>query len=274
MLDDASSSLPSSFSTSNWPTTAAVTRHSSTSFSSSSSRLPHRNTHGRLCTCDYPTINLPPRVLVSSTMDYVFKLVIIGDSAVGKTQLLSRFSRNEFCNYGLATVGVEFQTKTILIDKKLIKAQIWDTAGQERFRSITSAYYRGALGALIVYDITKWVSFVQVPRWLEDLRMQADPSVVIMLVGNKCDLEGLRAVSVEAGREFAEREGLLFLETSALDATNVETAFQTVMERIYKVGSRRSLTGNVERHLVLKPGFGARRLEVQEDQERYSCCSA
>ncbi|XP_068654088.1 ras-related protein RABA4d-like [Aristolochia californica] len=207
-------------------------------------------------------------------MDYVFKLVVIGDSAVGKTQLLSRFSRNEFCRDGMATVGVEFQTKTIFIEKKLIKAQIWDTAGQERYRSITSAYYRGALGALIVYDITKWPSFERVPQWLEDLRMHADPSVVIMLIGNKCDLEGLRSVSVETGREFAEREGLLFLETSAMDATNVEKAFLTVLERIYKVGTRKCLDINVERPLMLKPGFKGTRLDVQEDQERYSCCSA
>lgn len=95
-------------------------------------------------------------------MDYVFKMVVIGDSAVGKSQLLSRFSKNEFSLDGMATVGVEFQTKTILLDNKLIKAQIWDTAGQERYRSVTSAYYRGAAGALIVYDITKWPSFEQV----------------------------------------------------------------------------------------------------------------
>ncbi|XP_010926662.1 ras-related protein RABA4d [Elaeis guineensis] len=207
-------------------------------------------------------------------MDYVFKMVVIGDSAVGKTQLLSRFSKNEFSTETRATVGVEFQTKTILIDKKLVKAQIWDTAGQERYRAITSAYYRGALGALIVYDITKYPSFEQVPRWLDELRAHADPNVVIMLAGNKCDLEGLRAVPVESGKELAEREGLLFLETSALDATNVEKAFLMVLERIYRNVSRKSLGGGDEEPpLVLKSSLRGTRLDVNESPQRYQCCS-
>lgn len=206
-------------------------------------------------------------------MDYVFKMVVIGDSAVGKSQLLSRFSKNEFSPDSRATVGVEFQTKTILIDKKLVKAQIWDTAGQERYRAITSAYYRGALGALIVYDITHPTSFEQVPRWLEDLRAHADPAAVIMLVGNKCDLEAQRAVLVESGRELAEREGLLFLETSALDATNVERAFLMVLEQIYRNVSRKPLSGNAEPPLVLKSSLRGARLEVKESKQRYQCCS-
>ncbi|WOK94504.1 ras-related protein RABA4d [Canna indica] len=205
-------------------------------------------------------------------MDYVFKMVVIGDSAVGKSQLLSRFSKNEFRSDIRATVGVEFQTKTVLIENKLVKAQIWDTAGQERYRAVTGAYYRGALGALIVYDITKHASFEHITRWLEELRHLAGPSVVVMLVGNKCDLEGLRAVPTEAGKELAEKEGLLFLETSALDATNVEKAFHMVLERIYRRTSRKSLGGggDEEPPLVIKSGT---KLDVKESQQNYQCCS-
>lgn len=207
-------------------------------------------------------------------MDYVFKMVVIGDSAVGKTQLLSRFSKNEFSTQSRATVGVEFQTKTILMDKKLVKAQIWDTAGQERYRAITSTYYRGALGALIIYDITKYPSFEQVPRWLDELRVHADPNVVIMLAGNKRDLEGLRVVPAESGKELAEREGLLFLETSALDATNVEKAFLMVLERIYRIVSRKSLSnGDEEPPLVLKSLLRGTRLDVKDSPQSYQCCS-
>ncbi|XP_059646354.1 ras-related protein RABA4d-like [Cornus florida] len=177
-------------------------------------------------------------------IDYVFKVVLIGDSAVGKTQLLSRFARNEFSLDSKATIGVEFQTKTIVIDHKTVKAQIWDTAGQERYRAVTSAYYRGAVGALLVYDMTKRQSFEHMARWLEELRGHADKSIIIMLIGNKCDLGSLRAVPVEDAQEFAERENLYFMETSALDATNVETAFLRVLSEIYRIISKKSLTAN------------------------------
>ncbi|CAA6659856.1 unnamed protein product [Spirodela intermedia] len=196
-------------------------------------------------------------------MDYVFKMVVIGDSAVGKSQLLARFSKNEFNADGRATVG------------KLVKAQIWDTAGQERYRAVTSAYYRGALGALIVYDITSAASFEQVPRWLEDLRAYADPGMVVLLAGNKCDLGELRAVPTAVGRELAEREGLLFLETSALDATNVEKAFLTVLEQIfYRGAGRRSLAGDERPAMVLEASsFKGTKLELPETGRRPGCCS-
>ncbi|KAJ8565647.1 hypothetical protein K7X08_008223 [Anisodus acutangulus] len=177
-------------------------------------------------------------------IDYVFKVVLIGDSAVGKSQLLSRFSRNEFSLDSKATIGVEFQTRTLEIDHKTVKAQIWDTAGQERYRAVTSAYYRGAVGAMLVYDITKRQSFDHVARWLEELRGHADKNIVIMLVGNKTDLGSLRAVPTEDAKEFAEKENLFFIETSALEATNVETAFVNVLTEIYRVVSKKSLVAN------------------------------
>ncbi|XP_075516179.1 ras-related protein RABA4d-like [Primulina tabacum] len=175
-------------------------------------------------------------------IDYVFKIVLIGDSAVGKSQLLARFARNEFSLESKATIGVEFQTKTLVIDNKTVKAQIWDTAGQERYRAVTSAYYRGAVGAMLVYDMTKRQSFDHMARWLEELRGHADKNIVIMLIGNKCDLGTLRAVPTEDAQEFAERENFYFMETSALEATNVESAFMTILTEIYRIISKKSLT--------------------------------
>ncbi|CAL9073713.1 ras-related protein [Musa troglodytarum] len=177
-------------------------------------------------------------------IDYVFKVVLIGDSAVGKSQLLARFSRNEFSIDSKATIGVEFQTRTITIDHKIIKAQIWDTAGQERYRAVTSAYYRGAVGAMLVYDITKRQSFDHMARWLEELRGHTDRNIVIMLIGNKSDLGTLRAVPTDDAKEFAQRENLFFMETSALEATNVESAFLTVLTDIYRITSKKSLVAN------------------------------
>lgn len=120
--------------------------------------------------------------------DFLFKIVIIGDSGVGKTNLLSRFVDGTFSIDSKPTIGVEFATKTYNIDNKVIKNQIWDTAGQQRFRAITNAYYRGAQGAVIVYDITKSRTFENLNKWLSELRDNAEPDIAIMLLGNKCDL--------------------------------------------------------------------------------------
>lgn len=130
-------------------------------------------------------------------------VVLIGDSGVGKSNLLSRFTRNEFNLESKSTIGVEFATRSIQVDGKTIKAQIWDTAGQERYRAITSAYYRGAVGALLVYDIAKHLTYENVERWLKELRDHADQNIVIMLVGNKSDLRHLRAVPTDEARAFA-----------------------------------------------------------------------
>merc|ERR1711990_959953 len=145
---------------------------------------------------------------VGSTMgeeyDYLFKVVLIGDSGVGKSNLLTRFTRDEFKSDSKSTIGVEFATQTIQVDKKTIKAQIWDTAGQERYRAITSAYYRGAVGALLVYDITKQSTFESVKTmWLDELRQNADANIIIMLVGNKKDLNHIQEIMPEEARSFA-----------------------------------------------------------------------
>jgi len=176
-----------------------------------------------------------------SNYDYLFKIVLIGDSGVGKSNLLSRFTRNEFNLESKSTIGVEFATRSINVDGKTVKAQIWDTAGQERYRAITSAYYRGAVGALLVYDIAKHATYVNVTRWLKELRDHADSNIVIMLVGNKSDLKHLRAVPTEEAKSFSTENGLSFIETSALDASNVESAFQTILTDVYRIVSSKSL---------------------------------
>uniref|UniRef100_A0A4W5LG72 Ras-related protein Rab-25 n=1 Tax=Hucho hucho TaxID=62062 RepID=A0A4W5LG72_9TELE len=142
---------------------------------------------------------------MGNSFQYLFvflPVVLIGDSGVGKSNLLSRFTRNEFNLESKSTIGVEFATRSIQVDGKMIKAQIWDTAGQERYRAITSAYYRGAVGALLVYDIAKHLTYENVERWLKELRDHADNNIVIMLVGNKSDLRHLRAVPTDEARAF------------------------------------------------------------------------
>ncbi len=137
---------------------------------------------------------------------------------------------------------MEFATKTVQIDdNKLVKAQIWDTAGQERYRSIASSYYRGAVGALLVYDVTDRNSFNHVPMWLKEVEENAEKDCLIMLVGNKMDLQEHRTVFVRDGRSFARKNGLAFIETSALDATGVETAFQRILQEIYKTQTKKQL---------------------------------
>ena len=170
--------------------------------------------------------------------DYLFKVVLIGDSGVGKSNLLSRFTKNEFNLESKTTIGVEFATKTIEWGDKIIKAQIWDTAGQERYRAITSAYYRGAVAALLVYDITKSHTFQNVEKWLQELKDYADDNIVVMLVGNKTDLANLRAVKNDEAQSFADKNELAFIETSALDSTNVVDAFEQIIQIYHKMGNQ------------------------------------
>ncbi|GMN43643.1 hypothetical protein TIFTF001_012840 [Ficus carica] len=267
--------------------------------------------------------------------DYLFKVVLIGDSGVGKSNLLSRFTRNEFSLESKSTIGVEFATRSIKVDDKVIKAQIWDTAGQERFgsdfylcvfsivqiafsicvlsclfdgdiyaddidgrglgpwklrkeavndekqewgrryRAITSAYYRGAVGALLVYDVTRHVTFENVERWLKELRDHTDANIVIMLVGNKADLRHLRALSTEDAKSFAEKENTFFMETSALESMNVENAFTEVLTQIYRVVSRKAL--DIGENPAALPKGQTINIGTKDDVsavKKVGCCSA
>ena len=174
--------------------------------------------------------------------DFLVKIVLVGDSGVGKSNLLTRFTRNEFSIDSKSTIGVEFATKNVNIDSKILKAQIWDTAGQERFRAITSAYYKGAVGALVVYDITRQATFENVDVWLKELREHSQQDIVVMLVGNKSDNRHKRKVSTEEAVAFSEKHSLAFLETSALDGMGVDQAFRQILTEIYqKMNKRQNL---------------------------------
>ncbi|KAG5624462.1 hypothetical protein H5410_009680 [Solanum commersonii] len=183
--------------------------------------------------------------------DYLFKYIIIGDTGVGKSCLLLQFTDKRFQPVHDLTIGVEFGARMVTIDGKPIKLQIWDTAGQESFRSITRSYYRGAAGALLVYDITRRETFNHLASWLEDARQHANPNMTIMLVGNKSDLSHRRAVSKEEGEQFAKENGLLFLEASARTAQSVEEAFiqtaakilQKIHEGVFDVSNEVSFSG-------------------------------
>jgi len=166
--------------------------------------------------------------------DYLFKLLLIGDSGVGKSCLLLRFADDSYTETYISTIGVDFKIRTVVSDGKTIKLQIWDTAGQERFRTITSSYYRGAHGIIIVYDVTDQVSFSNVKQWLQEIERYAQEHVNRLLVGNKCDLTAKKAVDYNTAKEFADSENIPFLEASAKQSTNVEKAFLMMAQDIQK----------------------------------------
>ena len=166
--------------------------------------------------------------------EMMFKVVLVGDSSVGKTNMMSKYLRNEFHEDSKATVGVEFGSKQFNIEGHPIKAQIWDTAGQERYKAITSAYYKGAKGAFVVYDITRKQSFESVDRWINDLRAAADKNLSIIIIGNKCDLEDQRQVNKEQGEEKAKNFEVAFMETSALSGENLDKAFEKMINEVFK----------------------------------------
>ncbi|MBA0768666.1 hypothetical protein Gotri_017451, partial [Gossypium trilobum] len=206
--------------------------------------------------------------------DYLFKAVLIGDSAVGKSNLLSRFAKDEFRLDSKPTIGVEFAYRNVKIGDRVIKAQIWDTAGQERFRAITSSYYRGALGALLVYDITRRTTFQNVKKWMHELREFGNLEMVIVLVGNKSDLSESRQVSEEEGKKIAEMEGLFFMETSALRNLNVEEAFLRMINKIHETTiSQKCLDVNMKESNVVRAGKEIITIdEVTATKHSNNCC--
>eukprot|EP01123_Difflugia_compressa_P003706 TRINITY_DN1499_c0_g3_i1.p1 TRINITY_DN1499_c0_g3~~TRINITY_DN1499_c0_g3_i1.p1 ORF type:complete len:226 (-),score=36.24 TRINITY_DN1499_c0_g3_i1:121-798(-) len=173
---------------------------------------------------------------MGETYDYLFKFIVIGDAASGKSCLLYRFTDNKYKSDSTHTIGVEFGSKIIEAGAKFIKLQIWDTAGQERFRSVTRSYYRGAAGCILVYDITSRDSFNHLTSWLNDARALATSELVIILVGNKSDLQEDREVTYLEASRFAQENELMFLETSAKNGENVESVFvscaKTILNKI------------------------------------------
>ena len=207
--------------------------------------------------------------------DLIFKLVLIGDTGVGKTNILSRYINNEFSLASQSTVGVEFGSKIIKKNDKLIKLQIWDTAGQERYKSITSAYYKGSKGAFVVYDISRKSTFENVDRWIEELKANGSEDVLIMLVGNKSDLEDKREVQTEDVIKKAEQFKIAFCETSALDGKNIDHAFDNLINEIAKKVEKEK--ANEAKNLQDSKGIsldtmGEKRNEKGNKKNNQGCC--
>ena len=161
----------------------------------------------------------------SLNFNYLLKYIVIGDSSVGKSNILLRYTHNQFNEEYQSTIGVEFGAKNINLNNKIYRIQIWDTAGQENFRSITRAYYKNSVCALFVYYITKRESFENVLSWIQDCRNQSPKTIIMVLVGNKNDLENLREVSYDEGEEFAKNNNMIFFEISAITGKNVFVIF-------------------------------------------------
>eukprot|EP00929_Paragymnodinium_shiwhaense_P029902 TRINITY_DN1704_c1_g1_i2.p1 TRINITY_DN1704_c1_g1~~TRINITY_DN1704_c1_g1_i2.p1 ORF type:complete len:239 (+),score=41.18 TRINITY_DN1704_c1_g1_i2:83-718(+) len=166
--------------------------------------------------------------------DHLFKVLIIGDSGVGKTNLLLRFADDVYQHDSEATIGVDFRICSRSMNNKRVKLQIWDTAGQERFHTITSSYYRGSNGIMVVYDVTDRASFEHVRSWMVEIGKYAKPGTQCLLVGSKCDLANKRVVTFEDGEELARDLGLEFIETSALNAHNTDSAFDLMCAELLK----------------------------------------
>jgi len=170
----------------------------------------------------------------NAAYDYLIKLLLIGDSGVGKSCLLLRFSDDSFTPSFITTIGIDFKIRTIELEGKRIKLQIWDTAGQERFRTITTAYYRGAMGILLVYDVTDDKSFANMGNWIRNIEQHASENVNKILIGNKCDLVDKKVIDTARGKALADEYGIKFLETSAKNSTNVDEAFISLARDIKK----------------------------------------
>ena len=173
--------------------------------------------------------------------DYIFKVLLIGNSDVGKSSLILRYVDQIWNDVFVPTIGVDFKVKSLQIDNKRVKMQIWDTAGQERFRNVISSYFKGAHGILLIYDITARDSFKELENWLGEVERNATPQVLKILIGNKCDLEEQRQITVDEGEAFAARNGMKFIETSAKNNTNVNEAFEALAKIMVESSNKKNV---------------------------------
>lgn len=207
--------------------------------------------------------------MAKQAYDYLFKILLIGDSGVGKTCILCRFSDDSFNPSFISTIGIDFKMKTIELNGKKIKLQIWDTAGQERFYTITSTYYRGAMGIMLVYDITDGKSFDSIGKWLRNIDENANEDVVRMIMGNKCDMEDKRVIPIERAQEVAQHHGIPFVETSAKTNINVTRAFHDITLRILEKQPEKK----TELSNQIQPGKSLGQNDTQANRNRMpGCC--
>lgn len=200
--------------------------------------------------------------------DYMFKLLIIGNSSVGKTSFLFRYCDDSFTSAFVSTVGIDFKVKTVFRNDKRVKLQIWDTAGQERYRTITTAYYRGAMGFILMYDITNEDSFSSVQDWCTQIKTYSWDNAQVILVGNKCDMEEDRVISYERGSQLAMQLGLEFFETSAKENINVKAVFERLVDIICE-----KMSESVDQNPQIAAGqsAGTRLSENPQPQQQQQC---
>ncbi|KAL9646606.1 hypothetical protein ABK040_012198 [Willaertia magna] len=202
-----------------------------------------------------------------------FKLVLLGESAVGKSSLVLRFVRGQFFEYQESTIGAAFLTQTVPLGDSVVKFEIWDTAGQERYKSLAPMYYRGAAAAIVVYDITNADSFQRAKQWVKELQRQGNTNIVIALAGNKLDLEDKRQVEISEAKSYAEDNGILFMETSAKTATNVNEIFVAIARKLPNpngVGPTNNDNNNDDLSRVIIPKAGQ---DNPPPTKKGTCCN-
>jgi len=200
---------------------------------------------------------------------FQFKLVLLGESAVGKSSLVLRFVKGQFLDYQESTIGAAFLTQTVCLNDTTVKFEIWDTAGQERYHSLAPMYYRGAQAAIVVYDITSYDSFDRAKKWVKELQRQGNPNIVIALAGNKVDLASKRTVEIEESQAYAEENGILFMETSAKTAANVNELFVAIAKKLPKTQPPRPNSAR-----LLPPAGDTSTNPKAQQKQAGACCSS
>ena len=217
-----------------------------------------------------PFSYIPNTEIIDSKYDYLFKILLLGNSNVGKSSIFLRFVEDKWNDVFVPTIGIDFKIKTFKLKNKVIKMQIWDTAGQERFKNIISTYYRGAHGILLMYDVTDYDSFKNLSNWIIDIEKNESKNVIKILIGNKMDLEDKRQVSFIKGKELADEYGMQFLETSVKLNQNVQEAFYTLSEEIMKIQEMKPQTNNQNKgSKTISIGLN---LEEEEENKKSGCC--
>ena len=212
-------------------------------------------------------VEISPSEDPSLKEEFKFKVVIVGDSSVGKTNLVKRFMNNTFIKDSKATVGVEFMSKTFIVNKKVFKVELWDTAGQERYKAITAAYYKGAKGAMIVYDVTSKSTFDNVDKWCNELRMKGSNNINIIMIGNKTDLKDNIVINSDMSQEKGKFLQIPVMETSALDSSNVKEAFYLLIQEMYL--SFINKENNNAKSDSIEEGDS---LDAQKKEDKKGCC--